>query len=1382
MSVGDGFARTLQVLPYRSHKQSEKPGRMRKQKARRQCRFLLVAMLVLALAGLVTSARTVSFSVFEDLNHNDQWDPEVDRIIEAPIELIFSQDVCWSVGVSVGEFVAYSFSIGSCYDVHLGVCVGTTPLTLEIPARSDAGLGAVSTGVGEAIDSVIPISARISEEAHTDLLAAGLVLQGTTTGTSTEVTISENGTDDLWWCYDRPCVSAGTCPTPRILNVSVQFPDSPNADSADLYAGQISPCELCISLYQLSGNDARFLSEQLIHAGEAATVSFTGVVPFQTYEARVAGIGDCGLDLDDVAGILAYDPEINASSITLSVNGGFPAPPYEVLAAKGVAVRQWPFMRTHANVYAEFELELSPFASLAGIGENGDSVVYITKQDVEIYYVGSSTHGTVSDLTLQPSGVGTWLIKVVGEIRHYTSEDYSVYVALELPSEYLSHSPQRLLAEAKLLSHGEAYESDHFDISLEAEPIDSGEPPSARLSAFTHVPYISGLTPLDFEIQMRPDGETAWTTSQSLRVSDVTTSCSKRGTSVTATLSGFDRACEARVRLRENALRAPLLLTSRDRALLNFPNPSEESFAESFMSNETGVTNSASDWAYLVYDDLHVPVFTCVLIESSDSCKPILSWNAVDNVTPQWSLAYEISHYTGAGELPEIPIGASSLLLPPQRQGENVKIEIKVIDLSGNSNTQEVSWLTPNLLTWIATSLPTVSNTSAICFSGYSCCHDANEGANVPVQLRCECRCISPGNTFGQSTLDIGSDGRFTVNAFNIQADSQWRCDCSLMLGEEVVQRISHEWIIDCTPPAAPGLTSDTSTGTPVSTDEINVAVSCTQGSEDHGSPIGTVAYQWTRDGQPGSVWNEVDLPSDGLALQHTVALSDVADGSWCIHAKVQDGAGWWSDIATMGPFVIDCTGPVVSVGWADHANGERIPQGYADATVPYHVTATVEIAGEPATRLNESSLLITNGHALPGSLQAVEWDSTNRATKYSVVVEPEAEGQISLQVEAGALRDEPGNASAASNRISLRYNAPVEILSVHIEANNNSLIYAGPEDEITVEILLSETPSTLQALPCVTIAGKHAVTRYQTAHCINCNRMNSYVATASMPLDVAALASPARIYITVFDPPYPGVHYIADHGTDGSCVRFDEQIARVTSVHGVTPNGIYGIGSDISIAVAFSQKVSVTGTAPRLWLNMFYNGSPGCQHWARYVSGSGTNTLVFRYTVEDGDAPPDDVTFTPTELHDYPKAETGQRLDGEVTDTYGRAAILTIPRNCSLADRSDIIIDAHYPYPRLWQSADQPDPASTLPIRFTLQFSEPVTGFTWSDIRWDGTSTGIQGTVSGAGATYEVTVTEATPGTLVAVVEKDAVEDGVGQSNHSESSSYYDREVTYAP
>jgi len=118
MSVGDGFARTLQVLPYRSHKQSEKPGRMRKQKARRQCRFLLVAMLVLALAGLVTSARTVSFSVFEDLNHNDQWDPEVDRIIEAPIELIFSQDVCWSVGVSVGEFVAYSFSIGSCYDVH----------------------------------------------------------------------------------------------------------------------------------------------------------------------------------------------------------------------------------------------------------------------------------------------------------------------------------------------------------------------------------------------------------------------------------------------------------------------------------------------------------------------------------------------------------------------------------------------------------------------------------------------------------------------------------------------------------------------------------------------------------------------------------------------------------------------------------------------------------------------------------------------------------------------------------------------------------------------------------------------------------------------------------------------------------------------------------------------------------------------------------------------------------------------------------------------------------------------------------------------------------------------------------------------------------------
>ncbi len=65
-----------------------------------------------------------------------------------------------------------------------------------------------------------------------------------------------------------------------------------------------------------------------------------------------------------------------------------------------------------------------------------------------------------------------------------------------------------------------------------------------------------------------------------------------------------------------------------------------------------------------------------------------------------------------------------------------------------------------------------------------------------------------------------------------------------------------------------------------------------------------------------------------------------------------------------------------------------------------------------------------------------------------------------------------------------------------------------------------------------------------------------------------------------------------------------------VTNVTSTTPNGDYGLGSVITITVAWSKNVVVTGT-PELALN-----SGGT---ADYTSGSGTSTLTFTYTVAAG-------------------------------------------------------------------------------------------------------------------------------------------------------------------
>ena len=67
---------------------------------------------------------------------------------------------------------------------------------------------------------------------------------------------------------------------------------------------------------------------------------------------------------------------------------------------------------------------------------------------------------------------------------------------------------------------------------------------------------------------------------------------------------------------------------------------------------------------------------------------------------------------------------------------------------------------------------------------------------------------------------------------------------------------------------------------------------------------------------------------------------------------------------------------------------------------------------------------------------------------------------------------------------------------------------------------------------------------------------------------------------------------------------------ATVTNVSSITANGSYSTGAVINVTVTFSKAVNVTGT-PLLALNS--GGTAG------YVSGSGTSTLLFSYTVAAG-------------------------------------------------------------------------------------------------------------------------------------------------------------------
>lgn len=76
--------------------------------------------------------------------------------------------------------------------------------------------------------------------------------------------------------------------------------------------------------------------------------------------------------------------------------------------------------------------------------------------------------------------------------------------------------------------------------------------------------------------------------------------------------------------------------------------------------------------------------------------------------------------------------------------------------------------------------------------------------------------------------------------------------------------------------------------------------------------------------------------------------------------------------------------------------------------------------------------------------------------------------------------------------------------------------------------------------------------------------------------------------------------------------LRYDSVAPTVTGVSSSKTNGSYTAGEVIDIEVTFSKAVVVTGT-PQLTINV------GSSYAVDYLSGTGTATLTFRYTVQSG-------------------------------------------------------------------------------------------------------------------------------------------------------------------
>jgi hypothetical protein len=210
----------------------------------------------------------------------------------------------------------------------------------------------------------------------------------------------------------------------------------------------------------------------------------------------------------------------------------------------------------------------------------------------------------------------------------------------------------------------------------------------------------------------------------------------------------------------------------------------------------------------------------------------------------------------------------------------------------------------------------------------------------------------------------------------------------------------------------------------------------------------------------------------------------------------------------------------------------------------------------------------------------------------------------------------------------------------------------------------------------------------------------NVVVNSATQVTATSPAESAGTVDVTVIGPGGASATSPADHFTFGTTV---------TAVSSTQAAGAYTAGATVPITITFSEAVTVTGT-PQLTLN---DGAA-----ANYVSGSGTPSLTFNYSVATGQNTAD---------LDYASTGALALNGGNIRDAGGNAAVLTLPATGTdgLATRN-IVID------------------TTPPSGYSI--TPEFTAFNAL------TATGAGFTFSGAeiGATYNYTITSTGGGTAV--------------------------------
>ncbi|KYG85234.1 hypothetical protein AWW67_16110 [Roseivirga seohaensis] len=434
---------------------------------------------------------------------------------------------------------------------------------------------------------------------------------------------------------------------------------------------------------------------------------------------------------------------------------------------------------------------------------------------------------------------------------------------------------------------------------------------------------------------------------------------------------------------------------------------------------------------------------------------------------------------------------------------------------------------------------------------------------------------------------------------------------------------------------------------------------------------------------------------------------TDLSEGEYSITAKATDAAGNTSSASTAQEVVIDLTAPTVTI--TSNANDPQ--SGTFTATFTF---------SEDVTDFAQEDISVGNGVASNFS--------TVSAKIYTATISPSADGGVTVDVLANKATDIAGNANTAATQLSVTNDetapdAPI-VASISTDAGSSAT------DNLTNDQTL-EINGTAEANTSVEVfIGGSSIGNTTADGSGDWTFDHSGSTLTEATHSITAKATDAA----------------GNESATSTALNITVDITPPSVSTGTIVGKTYGLGDNVDVTYVFNDIVLVDET----------NGTPsvtiamgGQNRAAAYYSGSGTNTLVFRYTTVAGDIDGNGVSVSAINTN-----------GGTIQDAAGNDASTSI----SVSGAADVRVDTSAPYMSITSSSNTVSGAFTA----TFTFNEDVSGFDLSDISVGNGSASSFNTTSAK--IYTVTITPLADGNVTVNVAADKAQDAGGNGNTAAS------------